>query len=71
MTAAQYFRVQMPLSLVTTGVAAICCFWLVPTQGLIGAAIALIVSAVVQIGFSLAIIFHVFQKISKSPYSAE
>lgn len=71
MTAAQYFRVQMPLCIVTTGVSAICCFWLVPTQGLIGAAIALIVSAVVQIGFSLAIIFHVFQKINKSKYSAE
>ena len=71
MSAAQYFRVQMPLSIVTTGVSAICCFWLVPTQGLIGAAIALIVSAVVQIGFSLVIIFHVFHKINKSQYSAE
>ncbi len=71
MTAAQYFRVQMPLSIVTTGVSAICCFWLVPIQGLIGAAIALIVSAVVQIGFSLVIIFHVFHKINKSQYSAE
>jgi O-antigen/teichoic acid export membrane protein len=71
MTAAQYFRVQIPLCMITTGVSAICCFWLVPTQGLIGAAIALIVSAVVQIGFSLVIIFHVFHKINKSQYSAE
>jgi O-antigen/teichoic acid export membrane protein len=66
MTSAQYFRVQIPLCLITTGVSAICCFWLVPSQGLIGAAIALIVSAIVQIGFSLAIIFHVFHNINKS-----
>jgi O-antigen/teichoic acid export membrane protein len=65
MTAAQYFRVQMPLCLVTTGVSTIFCLWLIPIQGLIGAAIALIVSITVQVIFSIGIIFHVFQKINR------
>lgn len=66
MTAAQFFRVQMPLCIVVTGTSAILCLWLVPIQGLIGAAIALIVSAIVQVIFSLVIIFHVLQRIDRS-----
>ena len=65
MTSAQYFRVQMPLCLTTTGVSAICCWLLIPTHGLIGAAIASIVSITVQVIFSVGIIFDVFQKIDK------
>ena len=71
MTSAQYFRVQMPLCLVTTGISAIFCFWLVPSQGLIGAAIALIVSGIVQLIFSLGIIFHVLLKFPPSKPTAE
>ncbi len=64
MTAAQYFRVQMPLFILVTGISALVCFWLVPTQGLIGAAIALIVGATVQAIFSLGVIFHALHKIA-------
>jgi O-antigen/teichoic acid export membrane protein len=70
MTSAQYFRVQMPLCLVTTGVSALCCLWLIPRQGLIGAAIALIVSITIQIIFSIVIIFDVFKKIDKSRHES-
>lgn len=64
MTAAQYFRVQLPLCITATGISALGCFWLIPTQGLIGAAIALIVSAIAQTIFSLGIIIHAIRKLS-------
>lgn len=66
MTAAQYFRVQMPLFTLVTGISALVCFWLVPSQGLIGAAIALIVGATVQAIFSLGVIYHALHKIARS-----
>jgi O-antigen/teichoic acid export membrane protein len=65
MTAAQYFRVQMPLFIIVTGISAIVCWWLVPSQGLIGAAIAMIVGAVVQAVFSLGVILYALQKINR------
>jgi O-antigen/teichoic acid export membrane protein len=63
MTAAQYFRVQMPLFTVVTGISALACFWLIPTQGLVGAAIALIIGAMVQAIFSLGVIYYALQKL--------
>jgi O-antigen/teichoic acid export membrane protein len=71
MTAAQYFRVQMPLSTLATGLSAIFCFWLVPSQGLIGAVIALIISVFVHFIVSLGIIFHVLLKLTKSQQIGE
>jgi O-antigen/teichoic acid export membrane protein len=66
MTAAQYFRVQLPLFVVATGISALTCFWLIPSQGLEGAAIAAIVSAIVQAIFSLGVIIHAVRKLDKS-----
>jgi O-antigen/teichoic acid export membrane protein len=66
MTSAQYFRVQMPLFTITTGISALACFWLIPSQGLVGAAIASIVSAIVQAIFSLGVIFHALSKLTDS-----
>jgi O-antigen/teichoic acid export membrane protein len=66
MTAAQYFRVQMPLFVVATGISALACFWLIPRQGLVGAAIAAIVSAIVQAIFSLGVIIHAVRKLTTS-----
>jgi O-antigen/teichoic acid export membrane protein len=65
MTAAQYFRVQMPLFVIVTGISALVCWWLVPSQGLVGAAIAMIVGAVVQAVFSLGVILYALQKINR------
>ncbi len=65
MTAARYFRVQMPLFVLVTGSCAIACFWLIPTQGVRGAAIALIVGAIVQVVFSLGVIAYAIYKIQK------
>jgi O-antigen/teichoic acid export membrane protein len=63
MTAARYFRIQMPLFAVVTGISAIACLWLLPKFGLLGAAFALILAAIVQTGISLGVIVHALQKI--------
>lgn len=65
MTAARYFQVQMPLFVLVTGISAIACFWLIPTQGVQGAAIALIIGAIVQAVFSFAVIAYAIYKIQK------
>jgi len=66
MTSARYFRVQMPLFIAVTGTSAMACLWLIPTRGLQGAAIALILAAIVQLGFSLGVIFHALRKINSA-----
>jgi hypothetical protein len=65
MTAARYFRVQMPLFVLVTGSCAIACFWLIPTQGVRGAVIALIVGAIVQASFSLGVILYALHRLEK------
>ncbi|NJL66275.1 MAG: oligosaccharide flippase family protein [Microcoleus sp. SM1_3_4] len=65
MTAARFFRVQMPLFALVTGSSAMACFWLIPTQGVRGAAIALIIGAIVQVVFSLGVIVYALQKLNR------
>lgn len=62
MTAARYFRIQMPLSAVVASISAIACLWLLPKWGLLGAAIALLIAAIIQAGLSLAVILHALHK---------
>ena len=64
-TAARYFRVQMPLFTLVTGTSAIACFWLIPRHGLRGAAIALIVGAIVQASFCLGVILYALHRLEK------
>jgi len=63
MTAARYFRVQMPLFVLVTGSSATTCFWLIPTQGVRGAAIALIVGAIVQVSITVGVLIHALHKL--------
>lgn len=63
MTAARYFRIQMPLLVSVTATSAIASLWLIPINGLQGAAIALILSALVQFIFSLGVVFHSLYKL--------
>lgn len=56
MTAARYFRAQLPLFAFVTGTVALACLWLIPSGGLRGAATALIISIVVQVVCSLAVV---------------
>ena len=63
MTAARYFRVQMPLFVLVTGSSATTCFWLIPTQGVQGAVIALIVGAIVQVSITVGVLIHALHKL--------
>ncbi|MBG1245575.1 lipopolysaccharide biosynthesis protein [Nostoc sp. NZL] len=61
MTAARYFRVQIPLFVIVTSICAIASFWLIPTNGLVGAAIVLMIAEIVRIILTLGVIFHALQ----------
>jgi O-antigen/teichoic acid export membrane protein len=63
MTAARYFRVQIPLFMAVTSISAIGCLWLLPKLGLQGVAIALLIAAIIQTGFSFAVILHALYKL--------
>ena len=65
MTAARYIRVHTPLYVIVTAISAIACLWLLPTQGLIGAAKALMVAAIMQAIFSLGVIIHALYKLKR------
>lgn len=57
-TAARYFRVQMPLFSVVVAASVAACWWLVPRTGLIGAAWALCIAALTQlIGGGLVVLY--------------
>jgi O-antigen/teichoic acid export membrane protein len=58
MTAARYFRVQMPLFIIVTGVTAIASWLLIPEKGALGAAFSLSIGASVQVIGSALVIFH-------------
>jgi O-antigen/teichoic acid export membrane protein len=58
MTAARYFRAQLPVFLIATLVTAVGCAILVPRYQLSGAAIATIFAAISQAIGSLAVITH-------------
>jgi O-antigen/teichoic acid export membrane protein len=58
MMAARYIKVQFPLLVATAGTTALACLWLVPTHGLRGAAMALVLSAGVRALGSTAVVMH-------------
>jgi O-antigen/teichoic acid export membrane protein len=58
MTAARYFRVQVPLFAFFPATVALACLWLIPGDGLRGAATALIIATVVRASGSLAVVVH-------------
>lgn len=66
-TSARYFSVQLPLQLLTTGSVALTCFWLVPTAGLEGAAMALIIGNLIRVGGSFIAAWHVQQRLHSRP----
>ena len=58
-TAARRFVIQIPLYAVVVGVGIAASFWLVPTYGMRGAAIAYAIAATVRLCGGLAIIMHI------------
>ncbi|WP_026731764.1 lipopolysaccharide biosynthesis protein [Fischerella sp. PCC 9605] len=65
MTAARYFRIQMPLFGFVTVILAVASLWLLPKVGLIGGAIALLLAAIAQGVISLAAIYHALFALNK------
>lgn len=65
MTAARYLRVQIPMFLLLTGVSALACFWLIPAYGLLGAAWALLIGAIIQVAFCLGTIGHALYNLER------
>ena len=65
MTAARYFRAQVPLFALVTAASALACLWLIPASGLRGAATAFIVANVVQVGVSLVIVVHALRALCR------
>jgi O-antigen/teichoic acid export membrane protein len=57
-TSARYFSVQLPMQLFTTGAVTLACFWLIPSTGLQGAAIALIIGNLIRAGGCLIATWH-------------
>lgn len=64
-TAARYFQVQIPLFALVTGASGLACLWLIPTMGVQGAVIALIVGAIVQAVFSFAVIAYALYRLDR------
>lgn len=63
MTAARYFRAQLPLFAIVVGVLTVACAVLIPTHGSIGAAQGMGIAAVVQLAGSLAINAHAVSRL--------
>jgi O-antigen/teichoic acid export membrane protein len=70
-TAAQYFRIQIPLFTTVTAISFIICLWLLPKLGLLGAAFALLISTIVQAAISFGIIVYVLHKLDKYQTTAK
>ena len=62
-TAARYFRVQIPLFAIVAAAAAAACWWLVPQHGLVGAVWALGVAALTQLVGSGLVVLHAMSRI--------
>jgi hypothetical protein len=70
-TSARYFRVQLPLQLLTTGTTALVSFWLIPSTGLQGAAVALVASNLVRVGGTLGAAWHAQRALHRHSMASE
>jgi O-antigen/teichoic acid export membrane protein len=66
MTAARYFRIQMPLFATVASISAIGCIWLLPEYGLLGGVMALLLGSISQLIISLGVIIYVISKLEKN-----
>ncbi|KAB8321046.1 lipopolysaccharide biosynthesis protein [Tolypothrix campylonemoides VB511288] len=70
-TAARYFRIQMPLYSLVIGTTVISCIWFIPSMGLLGAAIALIIGALVRVICTLAVVCHAWSVLQRKWKAAQ
>ncbi|MGL5924168.1 lipopolysaccharide biosynthesis protein [Chroococcidiopsis sp.] len=71
MTAARYFRIQMPLFASVTAISALACFWLIPTRGLQGAAIALLIGSIVEVSTTTIVILHALHRLQTRNFEGQ
>jgi O-antigen/teichoic acid export membrane protein len=64
-TSARYFRIQLPLHILTTSAVALACFLLIPSAGLTGAAMALIIAYLVRLGGSLVAAWYALRALHR------
>ena len=64
-TAARYFRIQIPLLTLTITTSTLACLWLLPRYGLQGVVIAQILAAFVQIFTSSGVIIYALKRIDQ------
>ena len=64
-TSARYFKIQLPLQLITTGAVAFACYKLIPSAGLTGAAMALIIGNLCRAGCGVVVAWHVQRSLSR------
>ncbi len=65
-TAARYFRAQIPLFALVAAGNALACWWLIPRWGLRGAALSLMIAAAVQLSGTLLILWHGLSRLTSS-----
>jgi O-antigen/teichoic acid export membrane protein len=58
LTAARYFKVQIPLFACVVAATAGACWWLVPGYGMLGAALSLLIAALVQLAGTAVVLAH-------------
>ncbi len=59
-TSAQCFRIQVPMFLLVVGSNALACAWLVPSIGLRGAAMAMVIASLVHLAATSGILVYLF-----------
>lgn len=59
-TSARRFAIQVPMFVLVVGSNALACAWLVPSSGLTGAAVALLIAALVHLAATSGILLHLF-----------
>lgn len=70
-TSARYFRIQLPLQILTTGSVALASFFLIPSVGLFGAAWALIIGNIIRSGGGLMAAWHAMRALRQNSISSQ
>jgi len=65
MTAARYFSIQLPLFALVAAASLVASVWLIPTYGLMGAALAMLAAVLVQIVGSAAVVYYAIRTSGK------
>jgi O-antigen/teichoic acid export membrane protein len=65
LVAARYLRIQIPLFVLVTATSAIGSYWLIPIDGLRGAAIALLFAAIIQVVLRVGVVVYALHRLQR------